>query len=341
MVSRLAVRILGGHEGPMTPLDQTLLSDLGLDVVAQHIDERFLGPQWNRLCEESIQHLRNHGRFESWMKAISGVILPQNARVELNRSAPCVSGDGAVETRALTELRPWKKGPFEIFGTFVDAEWRSDLKWDRLVRVASPFHGRSVLDVGTGNGYFLLRSKGAGAAFTLGLEPSAHYCAQYIALQRFYSAPGVALLPLPCEALKLERAAFDSVLSMGVLYHRRNPVEHLRELASFVRSGGELIIETIVVEGPAGSALVPQERYAGMRNVWCVPSLLTVEGWFKELGMKEIRSTRPVRTTSDEQRSTPWTTGRSLSDALDPTDPSRTIEGHPAPERAFIVGCAP
>src|SRR5690606_39729543 len=33
---------------------------------------------------------------------------------------------------AARELIPWKKGPFELCGETIDAEWRSDMKWERL-----------------------------------------------------------------------------------------------------------------------------------------------------------------------------------------------------------------
>jgi len=320
---------------------EALLKELGLDVVTDHISEKALGPRFRKLCEEGISLLLKHGRFAGWFEALSTIPHKKSVTRELDRDAPRVSGESHPPTDVLSALGPWKKGPFDIFGVYVDAEWRSDLKWDRLLEIACPFEGRRVLDVGTGNGYFLLRAKGAGAAFTLGLEPSAHYCAQYLALQRFFGAPDIALLPLPCEAFGLQEGAFDSVLSMGVLYHRRSPVQHLKELISFVQSGGELIIETIVVDGPAGHILVPEGRYAGMKNVWGIPSLLSVEGWLQDLGMKEIRSSRPVRTTNDEQRATSWTTAHSLADVLHPLDPSRTIEGHPAPERAFVVATKP
>lgn len=325
----------------MSEPSEIILRALGLVSVTTHVDKNALGPRWNDLCRAGVDHFAKHGQFESWMKLITSIPPAQDVATELNRSAPRVSGKSTPAHEMLTELGPWKKGPFDILGAYIDAEWRSDLKWDRLLSVASELQGRRVLDVGTGNGYFLLRAAGGGAAFTLGLEPSAHYCAQYLALQRYFAAPQIALLPLPCEAFVLQDGAFDSVLSMGVLYHRRSPIEHLRALKSFLRSGGELVIETIVVDGPPGHTLVPQDRYAGMRNVWCLPSILTVEGWLNDLGMKEIRSTRPVRTTSDEQRSTSWTSEHSLLDSLDPSDLSRTIEGHPAPERAFIVATAP
>ena len=45
-----------------------------------------------------------------------------------------------------------------------------------------------------------------------------------------------------------------------------------------------------------------------------------------------------VTTTSlEEQRSTDWMTFQSLKDFLEPNDPSKSIEGYPAPRRAVIT----
>ena len=48
--------------------------------------------------------------------------------------------------------------------------------------------------------------------------------------------------------------------------------------------------------------------------------------------------TLPREPTSDEQRATSWMPYASLEDAMDPTDPSKTKEGHPAPRRVVLRG---
>ena len=55
---------------------------------------------------------------------------------------------------------------------------------------------------------------------------------------------------------------------MGVLYHRRSPIDHLLELKGCLQTGGELVLETLVIDGGLGEVLVPENRYAKMRNVW-------------------------------------------------------------------------
>jgi tRNA (mo5U34)-methyltransferase len=97
------------------------------------------------------------------------------------------------------------------------------------------------------------------------------------------------------------------------------------------------VLETLVIEGEAGMTLVPQGRYARMPNVWFLPSCNTLLQWLEKTGYTDVALVDLNRTSVQEQRSTPWMTFESLSEALEPADPLRTIEGHPAPLRAVFV----
>lgn len=322
--------------------ESDLAAQLGLSQFAQTLPQKSLLKRWPALMQQGVSRLLAHGDFQAWSSCIASLPRPEQEETELTTAAVTLHGQpDASFIEPLKALGPWKKGPFQIAGELIDAEWRSDLKWQRVRQIASSLKGRRVLDVGTGNGYFLYRAQGEGAHSVLGLEPTPHYCAQYLALQKLFSASRTALLPLTSEEFARDCAAFDTVLSMGVLYHRRSPLDHLMELRSFLRPGGELVLETIVVDGPAGYSLVPDGRYAQMRNVWFLPSIGTLEAWLKRLGMVEIRSSDAVATTSSEQRRTAWHEKPSLSDFLDPNDSSKTIEGHPAPLRAILTAKVP
>ena len=124
---------------------------------------------------------------------------------------------------------------------------------------------------------------------------------------------------------------------MGVLYHRRSPIDHLFQLRDQLRDGGELVLETLIVDGGPNEVLVPGERYAQMRNVWFIPSAAALVGWLEKCGFENVRIVDQSLTTTDEQRRTPWMRNDSLAEFLDPTDPTLTIEGHPAPKRAVLV----
>lgn len=254
------------------------------------------------------------------------------------------SGISVAESRALRaalmSLHPWRKGPFDLFGIRIDSEWRSDLKWARVAPFITSLAGRRVLDVGCGNGYYAWRMLGEGAAFVLGVDPAIRCIAQFNACKRLVPDSPAVLLPLGSEDLPPDSACFDTVFSMGVLYHRRDPLAHLRELRGQLRDGGELVLETLYIEGGAGALLEPRGRYAKMRNVWQIPGCETLLGWLAQTGFGSARVVDTSVTTSAEQRRTEWMRFESLADFLDPADPSRTVEGHPAPRRVVVVASA-
>ena len=124
---------------------------------------------------------------------------------------------------------------------------------------------------------------------------------------------------------------------MGVFYHRRAPMDHLRELKATLRQGGQLVLETLLIDGERGEVLVPEGRYAKMNNVWFLPSADTMLSWMRKCGFKNPRLVDSAHTTLQEQRQTEWMIYHSLEHFLDPADHSKTIEGHPAPLRGVFV----
>ncbi|MBX2807356.1 MAG: tRNA 5-methoxyuridine(34)/uridine 5-oxyacetic acid(34) synthase CmoB [Cellvibrionaceae bacterium] len=242
----------------------------------------------------------------------------------------------------LRKLIPWRKGPFSLFGIEIDSEWRSDWKWNRLSPHMQNLRGRTLLDVGCSNGYHSLRCYGAGAERVIGIDPSPRFVIQFLMLKHFLGDIPVDVLPIGLEALPKSLQHFDTTLSMGVFYHRRSPMDHLRALKNTLVPGGELILETLVIEGSnktnsTGECLVPAGRYAKMNNVWFIPTVDTLIHWLKKCGFSRCRLVDQTATSTEEQRSTAWMQWQSLNDFLDPNDPSKTIEGHPAPIRAIII----
>jgi tRNA (mo5U34)-methyltransferase len=289
-----------------------------------------------------------HGRLSDWRTILNK--LPNATPSQINLQDGVLVGQPdelAPETFAqmenlLRQLHPWRKGPFQLFGLHIDTEWRSDWKWDRLKDGIAPLNGRLVLDVGCGNGYHCWRMAGSGARLVIGLDPYLLYVAQYQAVRHFVGdAVPAYVLPLGVEALPENLAAFDTVFSMGVLYHRRSPLDHLLTLREALRPGGELVLETLVIEGEVGQVLVPERRYAQMRNVWFIPSVPTLLSWLRKCGFQQEKLLDVTPTTVQEQRATEWMTFKSLPDFLDPTDPGQTAEGHPAPRRAIVTAIRP
>lgn len=282
-----------------------------------------------------------HGNAAGWLAAIDALPSLRDMDVALDADPVGAVFDlDAAATKALAEalraLTPWRKGPFRIGPIDIDTEWRSDWKWQRIADAMSPLQGRRVIDIGGGNGYFAWRSAGRGAAAVLNVDPTVLFYMQYLAINHFLRCPAVAMLPLTFEALPVTRP-FDTALSMGVLYHRRSPLEHLERIASHLRRGGELVLETLIVDGDESTLLIPEGRYAGMRNVWFLPSVAMLRIWLARTGFDDIRLIDETVTTTAEQRPTAWMTFHSLAHALDPDDPARTVEGHPAPKRAVLI----
>jgi tRNA (mo5U34)-methyltransferase len=287
-----------------------------------------------------------HGRVNEWSELLARLPpLPAtkvlyDAVVRVQLQPPPAAGELDALRQSLLGFKPWRKGPFDIHGLYIDSEWRSDLKWDRVRDHIAPLRDRLVLDVGCGNGYHLWRMHGAGARAAIGLDPVLAYVAQYCAVRHFIPAPAVYVLPLALESLPENLQAFDTVFSMGVLYHQRAPLEHLQRLKQCLRGGGELILESLVVDGNADTVLSPQERYARMKNVRYIPSCLALESWLRRSGFSDIRLLDVTTTTPEEQRATSWSGEASLQDFLDPKDPGKTIEGYPAPKRAIFLANA-
>lgn len=296
-----------------------------------------------RQCEQLLS-ASAHGDENRWREVLHRLPALASQRVDFSSDAVTVDGAhltppqlGSLEA-LLMELHPWRKGPFLLHGLHIDAEWRSDLKWRRVKRAASPLAGRAILDVGCGNGYYGWRMLGEGARLVVGIDPTRLFWMQYRAVRHFAGDEWPHyMLPMAVEDLPPQLQAFDTVFSMGVLYHRRSPIDHLLELKSALKPGGELVLETLVIRGGEGQVLVPHGRYAKMRNLWFLPSPQTLLAWLRRVGFSDVRVADVAATTVEEQRATAWMRFESLRNFLDPDDPTRTVEGYPAPVRAVIV----
>lgn len=283
-----------------------------------------------------------HGDQQRWLDALESLPSLEVEDVDIATSVSATgqvtdSQQAALEA-SLRGLMPWRKGPFNLLGVHIDTEWRSDWKWDRVAPHISPLQHRLVLDVGCGSGYHCWRMLGAGAQRVVGIDPSYLFLMQFEAIKRYCgpTAP-IHLLPIRMEDVAPDLETFDTVFSMGVLYHRRSPIDHLFELKGALRKGGELVLETLVIEGKAGEFLMPKDRYGMMRNVWFIPTTDTLKQWLERAGFIDIRLVDLNQTQLEEQRTTDWMRYQSLVDFLDPTDPSKTCEGYPAPLRATLV----
>ena len=286
---------------------------------------------------------QTHGDYAKWSKIVdflpdlqADTIDLKNA-VKSDRSSPLSEGEKQRIIHHLKQLMPWRKGPYHLFGIHVDCEWRSDFKWDRVLPHLAPLKDRTILDVGCGSGYHMWRMVGEGAKMVVGIDPTELFLCQFEAVRKLLNNDRRAnLIPLGIEEMQ-PLAAFDTVFSMGVLYHRKSPLDHLTQLKNQLVKGGELVLETLVADGDANTVLVPSDRYAKMKNVYFIPSVAALINWLEKVGFTNVRCVDVATTTLEEQRKTDWLENESLIDFLDPNDHSKTIEGYQAPTRAVIL----
>ena len=312
--------------------------------------------EWQEILPTQLEkafNQRQHGKREEWHDILAA--LPDLKasdydigadRVRIGKASDIDDKNREKLHSLLQSLHPWRKGPYELFGIQVDTEWHSDWKWQRIRKSLSPLKNRRVLDVGCGNGYHMWRMLAEGAKLVVGADPSQFFLVQFHTLKKYVGEKPIHLLPfkseeLPALTTKYKGKGFDTVFSMGVLYHRLSPIDHLRELKSFLRAGGELVLETLIIDGGVGESqqqvLLPKDRYAQMRNVWFLPTPALLIRMLERVGFKNVRVVDINQTSIEEQRKTEWMTFDSLENFLDPNDHSKTIEGYPAPKRAVII----
>lgn len=318
--------------------------------LARHREFRF--DKWYDSLEAIVREKRTFldntkGNFLKFKTVVENLPDLNTGSVDLNH-AVIRAGEGTEPGSAdkerllkgLKDLCPWRKGPFDLFGIHIDTEWQSWMKWDRLAPHLPCLDSRRILDIGSSNGYYMFRMAAGNPLFVLGLEPQSSFYYQYLAAQKYLNQDNVFCLPIPYNQLPAMEEYFDLIFCMGILYHRKSPVEMLRQIRESLRKGGELVLENLVLEGRKNLCLFPHDRYGKMRNVFFIPDLAAMESWLDRAGFSDIRCVDVSPTSLDEQRKTDWIQTESLEDFLDPKDPAKTIEGYPAPVRAIFMAKA-
>lgn len=264
--------------------------------------------------------------------------LPDIAATASLGDTVTLKSDQTVDLPALEKkarlMMPWRKGPFDLFGLFIDTEWRSDQKYNFL-RPHFNLTNKKVADIGCNNGYYMFRFLEDSPAKVVGFDPSALFQSQFDLINHFVKSNIVYEL-LGVEHLPFYEEKFDVIFCLGVLYHRSDPVAMLKALFQGLEKGGEVYLDTFIIAGDEPYALCPQGSYSKITNVYFVPTLKALENWCIKAGFSSFEVLGTVVTTSDEQRKTDWIESQSLEDFLNPDDSTKTVEGYPAPVRGYV-----
>lgn len=277
--------------------------------------------------------------IKPYQKAIAALPHFTEVSVELG---DCVSVSIAnldeKDTRQIEEtarlMLPWRKGPFSINDLFIDSEWQSQLKYN-LLEPHFNLKDKIVGDIGCNNGYYLFRMLSQDPKKLIGFDPSAIYYSQFQFMNHFIDSKIVYEL-LGVEHVEYYEHPFDVLFCLGVLYHRSDPVAMLKSLYKGLNKGGELILDTFMIDGDEEICLTPKDRYSKIPNIYFVPTVPALINWCHRAGFERIEVLETKVTELSEQRKTEWIETQSLEDFLDPKDQNKTVEGYPAPKRVYI-----
>ena len=254
-------------------------------------------------------------------------------RVEIE--IPDLSEDDAIQIKETAMLmKPWRKGPFLINTLFIDSEWQSQIKYN-LLEPHFDLEDKIVGDIGCNNGYYLFRMLKHKPKKLIGFDPSAIYYSQFQFINHFIKSNIVYEL-LGVEHVEFYEHKFDTLFCLGVLYHRSDPVAMLKSLFKGLNKGGELILDTFMIDGEDEMCLTPRDRYSKIPNIYFVPTVPALINWCTRAGFDSVDVLETMVTETNEQRKTDWIDTQSLEDYLDPVDKTKTVEGYPAPKRVYI-----
>ena len=292
----------------------------------------------NGVRQERLKCLTWKNIRPSW-EAIQSLPTPNNIQIKLGDTVEILSDNLSEEEEQFIYhsaklLTPWRKGPFQVSKTFIDSEWKSNLKYN-LLRPHFNLKDKIVGDIGCNNGYYLFKMMEDKPKRLVGFDPSAITYCQFKFLDHFIES-GIIYELLGVEHVEQYEHRFDVLFCLGVLYHRGDPIGMLKSLFKGLNEGGELILDTFMIEGEDDICLTPRDRYSKLRNIYFIPTVSALKNWCYRAGFTEIEVLDIVKTEQEEQRKTEWINTQSLDDFLDKNDQNKTVEGYPAPKRVYI-----
>ncbi|TLE10497.1 tRNA 5-methoxyuridine(34)/uridine 5-oxyacetic acid(34) synthase CmoB [Helicobacter bilis] len=242
------------------------------------------------------------------------------------------------------DLKPWRKGPFCLYGAennsqfYIDSEWQSNKKMKLILQaldtIGYNLKDKVVLDVGCNNGYYMFDLALRGVKHISGIDPIAIFFLQFYFIHKLTNISHCTFRLLGVQDVLQLNTKYDLILCLGVLYHRKEPLQTLKQLKSILAPNGILLLETLILQDKAATCLCPYPTYAKMPNVFYIFSPQALQNLSLHAGFKSCEILSYSYTDNTEQRSTDFIDKKSLGDYLTPT---QTIEGYPPACRGIFV----
>jgi len=238
----------------------------------------------------------------------------------------------------LLSMKPWRKGPFKFFDIDIQSEWNSYIKYN-IIKNHLDIENKIVADIGCNNGYYMFKMLELNPREIIGFDPSCRCYLQFHIANHFIKADKIDYKLLGVddvyEFAVQNKKFFDSILFLGVLYHRSDPISCLKTIYKSLNKNGTLIIDTLIIDGEEDVCLFPKERYAKMKNIYFIPTINALKNMLHRAKFTDIEVIEIIQTTNKEQRATKWIGTESLDDFIDKKT-NKTTEGYQLPTRAYL-----
>lgn len=180
--------------------------------------------------------------------------------------------------------------------------------------------GKRTLDIGSNAGYDPFYMNALGAVESVGLEPHLFYI-HAMFLNAIYDRPGVSFFNAGWEDMdRTFLGDFDWVSCLGLIYHVREPLRLIDKIASVMRPGSRLLMETHVLSETSRQAYFVEDSFWGDVTYWWIFGDECLMGMLRSSGFKDVRLEFKAN-----------------CDSRNPANPGLTIEGHPAGARAWFT----